>query len=872
MQVETWPAFIKRFSAPVVIPHTISELDAMDKVALSELKDTGWYIGGTLKPLKRNKSNVTTRSIIALDADHAPRWESPESLVDTFQDITGTAALAHTTLSHRATSPRMRLLIPLATDIKPSIYEPLARFLAADIGLELFDVTTYQYARIMYWPSCASDADYKFYTADSDTLLDPESYLATKGEWRNWRNWPHGKREGPARAPINKAEDPTTKAGVIGAFCRAYTIPDAISAFKLPYVEITRSRYAYEHGSGGPGAIHYETDNMLCSWHESDPARGVKNAWDLVRIHNYGDLDQGLRADQSIADYPSHQALLRAAMELPEVQQELAQEFFTAEEPGAIDVPAEEDTVSIQNNYDRLEAYIKEHGALDRTTRREVVRDIATARLSKADISTLAMLIKDNHEAPAPDKAAIIREILDTKKQLRSTDGDADLALINEAMKENFNDGAHLRRFARQYWRYAGGVWSTTEDEIIRERVQQTIIGLRDKKDISHLVADVLEDSRTSSIMSSIWQMTCAHVAGFDTSDDPMGLMRLNIAPVMNCRNTEIHFARDGSYETAKHSPEHMLTAQLGISYDPKADTKPWDKFCGLMFYGSDDKPNMKRHLEEVTGYIMQSWRRLACFGVMHGEPWAGKSTYAEILNSLLGRSAANREISRYSGTDKHDTSGLVGKQLLLDEDYPAGTLLPDGFLKKISEQKRLTIDPKFVSQFDFVCRAFPFIITNNWPGVRDHSGAIERRALVWALHTIPTNLRNDDTKHWLLTKGLQGAFKRFVDGFARLYERGDWDVPDECIEARDSWLTGADSVALWASERLVKELDSWLSCAGLHEIYLEWHRRVNPGGRAVGRTEFFTRLRKRLGKEAKLTGVRGWHDYAYKIAEQEEF
>ena len=78
-------------------------------------------------------------------------------------------------------------------------------------------------------------------------------------------------------------EDPTNKKGVIGAFCRTYSITQAMDKFIPGMYEETDipGRYTYTGGSTTGGAIVYDGDLFLYSHHATDPCSGqLVNAFD----------------------------------------------------------------------------------------------------------------------------------------------------------------------------------------------------------------------------------------------------------------------------------------------------------------------------------------------------------------------------------------------------------------------------------------------------------------------------------------------------------------------------------------------------------------------------------------------------------------
>ncbi|MCG6197251.1 virulence-associated protein E, partial [Anoxybacillus sp. LAT_38] len=174
-------------------------------------------------------------------------------------------------------------------------YEPLARKLASIIGIELCDPSTFEAHRLMYWPSCCADSQYVFHYGDKP-FLDADGLLAMYTDWRNVAEWPQvpGTSQSHVRL-ATKQGDPTAKQGIVGAFCRQYDIYKAMETF-LPGVYIPTDdgsgRFTYAGGSTTGGAIVYDNGQFLYSHHATDPCSGrLVNAFDLVRLHKFGELD-----------------------------------------------------------------------------------------------------------------------------------------------------------------------------------------------------------------------------------------------------------------------------------------------------------------------------------------------------------------------------------------------------------------------------------------------------------------------------------------------------------------------------------------------------------------------------------------------------
>ncbi len=116
---------------------------------------------------QRLKGNVKNRSLVTLDVDYAG-----QDFWDNFTLINDYAAALYSTHKHTPKSPRLRLIIPLKRPVTPEQYEAIAGRIADDINIELFDDTTYQPSRLMYWPSTPKDGVYLFKVQEGP-ILDP---------------------------------------------------------------------------------------------------------------------------------------------------------------------------------------------------------------------------------------------------------------------------------------------------------------------------------------------------------------------------------------------------------------------------------------------------------------------------------------------------------------------------------------------------------------------------------------------------------------------------------------------------------------------------------------------------------------------------
>ena len=303
----TWDELLNRLRETKRTSETVAEFHALPKTKRDDIKDVGGFVGGHLRDGRRKSTNVESRSLLCLDLD-SPRsdlWDALTLLYDW-------RCCLYSTHSHTPESPRLRLIVPLSREVTSDEYPALGRKLAEDIGIDQFDDTTYEASRLMYWPSTPVDGDYLFETQDGP-LLDVDELLGRYADWRDVSSWPTSSRE--MKAPVVrglKQAEPTTKTGVVGAFCRAYNVVEALEAF-LPGVyspTAQADRWTFVGGESSNGLVIYDNATFAYSHHSTDPISGqLVNAWDLVRIHRFGGLDAGVRDDAAGVARPSYRAM-----------------------------------------------------------------------------------------------------------------------------------------------------------------------------------------------------------------------------------------------------------------------------------------------------------------------------------------------------------------------------------------------------------------------------------------------------------------------------------------------------------------------------------------------------------------------------------
>lgn len=304
-----------RLSTPVRGTETLQEYTHMKKAQQDDLKDVGGFVGGSLNGQRRKANNMIGRDIITLDFDNVPGWQA-DLVVNKVEELSCSYCI-YSTRKHTPSAPRLRIVIPTDRTMTPDEYEPCARRVAAHIGIGMADPTTFETCRLMYWPSCCADSEYMYKTKDAP-LLSADFLLSTYVDWHNFLSWPQVPNAVSYQRLAMKQGDPTEKNGVVGAFCRTYDVLTAMDAF-LPKiydpVDGDADRYTYLGGSTTGGAVVYDNGKFLYSHHATDPCSGrLVNAFDLVRLHKFGEKDDNAAPDTPVVKLPSYKAMCELAV------------------------------------------------------------------------------------------------------------------------------------------------------------------------------------------------------------------------------------------------------------------------------------------------------------------------------------------------------------------------------------------------------------------------------------------------------------------------------------------------------------------------------------------------------------------------------
>ena len=298
----------ERLKVTIRTTESAEEYAKMSRAQRDAAKDHGGFVAGVLKGGRRKVDTVESRSMVALDGDRIDA-----AFLNNYETLCPYTSALYTTHSSTEENPRVRLVFPLTRDVTPEEFVAVSRYLAQMLGIDYFDECSYQPNQLMYWPSTPANGSFVYKETDGG-WLDPDAILTKHPEWTDPTRLPTSSRESKANTTAQqKVQNPLTKEGVVGLFNRTYyPISKALEAFLSDVYEPTDNENRWHLiASSSMAGVEIKEDKFVYSHHAKDPAYlKLCNAFDIVRIHRFGDLDEKA----------SYKAMCEFAMQQDEVK------------------------------------------------------------------------------------------------------------------------------------------------------------------------------------------------------------------------------------------------------------------------------------------------------------------------------------------------------------------------------------------------------------------------------------------------------------------------------------------------------------------------------------------------------------------------
>ena len=308
------------------------------------------------------------------------------------------------------------------------------------------------------------------------------------------------------------------------------------------------------------------------------------------------------------------------------------------------------------------------------------------------------------------------------------------------------------------------------------------------------------------------------------------------------------------------HRPEDMHSKVTPIALAPEgAECPRWMKFLNEIMCGDLE---LVSYVQRLVGYLMTGSVREQCFFILYGDGANGKSTFINVIFSLIAGYAHNVDIRTFEDIDRgnsprNDLAQLVGMRFVVSPEWKLGQALDEAILKTISGGD--LVSARFLNkemfQFNPVCKVV--LASNHKPIVKgtDH-GIWRRMRLVPFLARFDASDEIKDLDDLLIAEEGPAILRWAVQG-ANLWASQGLQTPSAISEATTEYRGTQDWFLTFLEERCDVQATA---SVGSQEIYNDYKQWCTIAGISfpVKRTTFNERLLSKQfhKKETKAANV----------------
>lgn len=173
--------------------------------------------------------------------------------------------------------------------------------------------------------------------------------------------------------------------------------------------------------------------------------------------------------------------------------------------------------------------------------------------------------------------------------------------------------------------------------------------------------------------------------------------------------------------------PILIVTNKINFNYNPDAYSEIADKVLDNL--ACHDKFT-RELLEEVAGYVMYRRNELRKAFIFTGLAAAGKSTYLDMIKTMLGDENTVALDLKELG-DRFKTAEIFGKLAIIGDDIGDEFIPNPAIFRKLTSGDRVNVEQKGKDPFDFNSYAKPLFSANDIPRIKDKSGAVKSRLII---------------------------------------------------------------------------------------------------------------------------------------------
>ena len=307
--------------------------------------------------------------------------------------------------------------------------------------------------------------------------------------------------------------------------------------------------------------------------------------------------------------------------------------------------------------------------------------------------------------------------------------------------------------------------------------------------------------------------------------------------------------------------PEDLVTRATPVPYLPDAQCPRWKSFLEQIFDGDKE---LIGFVKRAVGYALTGLTDEQVLFVLHGPGGNGKSSFVELLLSLVGTHGAITSFATFlvrqnPGSPRNDIAALHGARLVKAAESQDQAELDESVVKELTGSDSISARYLYHEPFTFKPNFKLFLITNHRPSIRGTDDAIWRRIRLIPFNRQFTGKNRDPKLREKLEAELPGILAWAVAGALEWQRVGLGNAP--IIEkATLDYRQESDHFGRFLAERCIIQAKAQASGRELFDGYVEWcgrNREKPESNNTFAKTLAERGIRKkRTSKGTVYTGV----------------
>jgi P4 family phage/plasmid primase-like protien len=293
------------------------------------------------------------------------------------------------------------------------------------------------------------------------------------------------------------------------------------------------------------------------------------------------------------------------------------------------------------------------------------------------------------------------------------------------------------------------------------------------------------------------------------------------------------------------HDRNQLLSTISPVKFDPRAECPKWMEFLEKVMQGDQE---LVSFLQRLAGYTMSGSVAEQAFCVNWGEGSNGKSTYLDVLSTVMGGYADTTPFNTFSerknGGIPNDLAALHKARMVICSEGARTTKLAEAMIKNVTGSE--TVSARFLHHefFSFRPKFTLFLQSNHKPVITGTDHGIWRRVrfIPWLYTFSDAEINKRWAQEEVEAEG-PGVLNWMIKGCLE-YQRIGLAEPEVVRAAIAQYRENSDTLGIWLKDECTKVPGHETPSGGFYAVYRSWAR--DTGEDAITAQEFKTEMLKR--------------------------